>query len=94
MVGGASSQGVGVSGWMLGAGYSLKSNRYGLGIDNLVEYEVVVPDGRILTVSKEKDEKLFQALRVRCALTITSSCHLSPAYREEEIILASLRNSS
>jgi len=64
VIGGASSQGVGVSGWMLGAGYSLKSNKYGLGIDNVVEYEIVVPDGRILIVSERKEKKLFQALRV------------------------------
>lgn len=65
VIGGASSQGVGVGGWLLGAGYSLKSNKYGLGIDNVVEYEVVVPDGRVLTVNEKNDEKLFQALRVR-----------------------------
>ncbi|EMD34615.1 hypothetical protein CERSUDRAFT_116778 [Gelatoporia subvermispora B] len=63
VIGGAASQGVGVAGWLLGAGYSLKSNQYGLGIDNIVEYEIVVPDGRILTVTENKEKKLFQALR-------------------------------
>jgi FAD/FMN-containing dehydrogenase len=41
VVGGAARQGVGVGGWLLGGGYSLKSNKYGLGIDNIVAFRVV-----------------------------------------------------
>ncbi|KAF9465826.1 hypothetical protein BDZ94DRAFT_1253281 [Collybia nuda] len=63
VIGGASSDGVGVGGWLLGGGYSLKSNRYGLGIDHIVEYEIVTPDGRIRTVTAQKERDLFQALR-------------------------------
>jgi FAD/FMN-containing dehydrogenase len=65
VIGGASSDGVGVAGWLLGGGYSLKSNRYGLGIDHIVEYEIVTPDGRVRKVNAGKEGKLFQALRVR-----------------------------
>ncbi|KAF9465830.1 hypothetical protein BDZ94DRAFT_1234435 [Collybia nuda] len=64
VIGGASSDGVGVGGWLLGGDYSLKSNRYGLGIDHIVEYEIVTPDGRVREVNAKKESKLFQALRV------------------------------
>ncbi|CAF4187182.1 unnamed protein product, partial [Adineta steineri] len=30
---------VGVGGYLLGGGYSWKTNQYGLGIDNILEYE-------------------------------------------------------
>lgn len=65
VVGGASADGVGVGGWLLGGGYSLKSNRHGLGIDNVVEIEIVTPDGRARTVNRDTNRDLFQALRVR-----------------------------
>ncbi|KAK1227244.1 hypothetical protein PQX77_009757 [Marasmius sp. AFHP31] len=66
VVGGASAEGVGVSGWLLGGGYSLKSNRHGLGIDNIVAINIVTPDGRFRQVTadpNDKDHSLFQALR-------------------------------
>ncbi|KAK1221557.1 hypothetical protein PQX77_015676 [Marasmius sp. AFHP31] len=63
VIGGASSDGVGVGGWLLGGGYSLKSNRHGLGIDNVVAINIVTPDGRSLQVTAEKNRDLFQALR-------------------------------
>ncbi|KAH9924779.1 uncharacterized protein B0H18DRAFT_1011165 [Fomitopsis serialis] len=65
VVGGASADGVGVAGWLLGGGYSLKTNKYGLGIDNVLKYRIVLPNGRIRTATKDdKDTKdLYQALR-------------------------------
>ncbi|KAG7094348.1 hypothetical protein E1B28_007948 [Marasmius oreades] len=67
IVGGSSSNdGVGVGGWMLGGGYSLKSNRHGLGTDNLDSIGIVTPDGRSLKASADPGSKyhdLFQALR-------------------------------
>ncbi|KAJ3562400.1 hypothetical protein NP233_g9595 [Leucocoprinus birnbaumii] len=48
VIGGASSEGVGVGGWLLGGGYSLKSNKYGLGIDNIVKYDIVTGNGTII----------------------------------------------
>lgn len=65
VIGGASHDGVGVGGWLLGGGYSLKSNRYGLGIDHIVAYEIVTPDGVVRKVTERRDRTLFQALRVR-----------------------------
>ncbi|KZS94066.1 FAD-binding domain-containing protein [Sistotremastrum niveocremeum HHB9708] len=65
VVGGASGQGVGVAGWLLGGGYSLKTNQFGLGIDNVLKTRVVLPDGRIVEASDESEEfrDLFHALR-------------------------------
>jgi FAD/FMN-containing dehydrogenase len=70
IVGGASIPGVGVGGWLLGGGYSLKTNQYGLGIDNIKEIQIVLPKGgkdAIRTVTdKSRDElgDLFWAIKV------------------------------
>ncbi|KAG8905914.1 hypothetical protein FRB99_007994 [Tulasnella sp. 403] len=47
IVGGASSQGVGVAGYLLGGGFSLKTNRFGLGIDNVAAIQIVLPNGEV-----------------------------------------------
>ena len=44
-------------------GYSWKSNQYGLTIDNIESYELVLPDGTIQTVTPQ-DEDLWFGLRV------------------------------
>ncbi|KAI0043437.1 FAD-binding domain-containing protein [Auriscalpium vulgare] len=54
--------GVGVSGLTLGGGYSWKSNEYGLTLDNVVGFEVVLPNGTVTTVTKA-DKDLWFALR-------------------------------
>ncbi|KAI0036360.1 hypothetical protein K488DRAFT_41272, partial [Vararia minispora EC-137] len=58
--------GVGVAGFSLGGdrvtGYSYKSSQYGLTVDNIVAYELVLPNGTITTVTEE-DEDLFFGLR-------------------------------
>lgn len=66
VVGGASSNGVGVAGYLLGGGYSLKSNQHGLGMDNVMEMEVVLPNGDVDVVSDKPGEgsRLFKALKV------------------------------
>jgi hypothetical protein len=46
------------------AGYSWKTNQYGLTIDTVTEFELVLPNGTVKTVT-EKDEDLWFALRVR-----------------------------
>lgn len=40
---------------MLLAGFGFLSRMYGLSIDNLVELEMVLADGRIVIVNKEDD---------------------------------------
>jgi FAD/FMN-containing dehydrogenase len=59
---------VGVSGWLLGGGYSLLTNRFGLGIDNVIRFRVVLPAGKgVCNVSSDPKEHpdLFKALKVR-----------------------------
>ncbi|KAI0260029.1 FAD dependent oxidoreductase [Gloeopeniophorella convolvens] len=53
---------VGVGGLLLGAGYSYISSQFGLGTDNIVGIEVVLPNGTFTTVTSE-DEDLWFALR-------------------------------
>ncbi|KAG6810664.1 hypothetical protein H0H92_010846 [Tricholoma furcatifolium] len=55
--------GVGVAGFMLGGGYSWLSNQRGLGIDNVVAYELVKPTGEVVTVTKTSDPELYFGLR-------------------------------
>ncbi|KAK0229785.1 hypothetical protein EDD85DRAFT_911737 [Armillaria nabsnona] len=55
--------GVGVAGLTLGGGYSYLSNQYGLAIDNVVAYELVVPNATVVTVTEENDPDLFFSLK-------------------------------
>ncbi len=54
----------------LSAGYSWLSNRYGLALDNVVAYELVVPNGTVVTVMEESDPDLFFSLKVRALLRV------------------------
>jgi len=67
IVGAYAASRVGVSGWLLGGGYSPKTNQYGLGIDHIVAVQIVVPNdnGKIAlkTVTKDDDEELFWAIK-------------------------------
>lgn len=73
VVGGGPS--VGVSGWLLGGGYSILTNKYGLGIDNIVGFQVITPsatthlqalpsDTAVCNVNRGKNFDLFKALKV------------------------------
>ncbi|KAK0229779.1 FAD-binding domain-containing protein [Armillaria nabsnona] len=55
--------GIGVAGFTLGGGYSWLSNQYGLAIDNVVAYELVVPNGTAVTVTEGSDPDLFFSLK-------------------------------
>ncbi|KAI9437993.1 FAD-binding domain-containing protein [Lactarius indigo] len=55
---------VGVSGLTLGGGYAFASNQYGLTIDNMAGFELVLPNGTITNVT-QRNEDLWFALRAR-----------------------------
>ncbi|KAF8132913.1 hypothetical protein EV363DRAFT_1162984, partial [Boletus edulis] len=66
IVGGSSIGGVGVAGWLLGGGYSLKTNQHGLGIDNILQVEIVLPTGEPKTVNNQSqgdDKLLFEVVK-------------------------------
>ncbi|QRV82883.1 FAD-binding domain protein [Ceratobasidium sp. AG-Ba] len=60
---GVHCSGVGVAGSILGGGYSFLTNQYGLAIDNVVEYEIVLPNGTITTATKTHNSDLFFGLK-------------------------------
>lgn len=51
------------TGWVLGAGHSVLSPVYGLGVDRVLSYLIVTPDGEVRTASACSNPDLFWALR-------------------------------
>ena len=64
IVGGSGLSGVGLSGWILGGGYSVKTSQYGLGVDNLKAVRVVLPNGVPTVASETENKDLFFAVKV------------------------------
>jgi hypothetical protein len=54
---------VGMAGFILGGGYGPLTTRFGLGLDNLLEAEIVLADGRLVFASASQNSDLFWALR-------------------------------
>ncbi|ESK88810.1 putative fad dependent oxidoreductase [Moniliophthora roreri MCA 2997] len=55
--------GVGVGGLLLGGGFGYFTDQYGLGVDNIVSLDLVLPDGTFTVVSEASDPDLFFALK-------------------------------
>jgi len=54
---------VGIAGWTLGGGHGPMANQLGLGVDNLLEAEIVTAAGDIIQANKTHHSDLFWALR-------------------------------
>jgi FAD/FMN-containing dehydrogenase len=54
---------VGVAGFSTAGGYGLTSPTHGLGADNLLEIDIVLADGRLVTASKTENPDLLWAHR-------------------------------
>ncbi|KAI9449877.1 hypothetical protein BJY52DRAFT_1102922, partial [Lactarius psammicola] len=64
--------GVGVGGLILGGGYSFKTNEYGLAIDNVVAYELVLPNGTVTTVTSDNHDLWFALRGIVTKFTVKS----------------------
>lgn len=54
---------MGVGGYLLGGGLSFLSTQYGWAANNIVSYEIVLPNGTITTASNTTNTDLYQALK-------------------------------
>lgn len=63
MVPGGRGSTVGVGGFLLGGGISHYAPRFGLSCDNVVNFQVVLSDGRILNTNQTSNPDLFTALK-------------------------------
>ncbi|KAJ7727587.1 FAD-binding domain-containing protein [Mycena metata] len=55
--------GVGVAGFTLGGGYSYKTNQFGLTVDTITAFELVKPNGSIVSVTAASEPDLFFGLK-------------------------------
>ncbi|KAJ6583238.1 FAD-binding domain-containing protein [Mycena sp. CBHHK59/15] len=63
LVGGSDRSVGAVGGWLQGGGHSILSNSMGLGVDRVLQFKVVTPDGVSRVANACQNEDLFFALR-------------------------------
>ena len=75
---------MGVVGWSIGGGHGPFAPSAGLGVDNILEVDIVTADGNLITVNAKNNSDLFFALRGGGGSTwgvitaITFNAHLIP----------------
>ncbi|KAF8598985.1 FAD-binding domain-containing protein [Ceratobasidium sp. AG-I] len=62
-VGGTARTVAAAGGWVQGGGHSVLSNVYGLGVDRVLQFRVVTPDGQLRVANACQNQDLFWALR-------------------------------
>lgn len=60
---GGTGRTVSVGGYLTGGGHSILSSRYGLATDQVLELEVVTPQGELVTANECQNQDLFWAMR-------------------------------
>jgi FAD/FMN-containing dehydrogenase len=63
MVAGGRESTVGVGGFLLGCGISHYAPLFGLSCDNVINFQIVLADGRIVNANKKTNADLFTALK-------------------------------
>jgi FAD/FMN-containing dehydrogenase len=63
---GGNGRSVALGGFLTGAGHSILAPRYGLAADQVLEMEVVTPQGEILIANECQNIDLFWAMRGVC----------------------------
>lgn len=83
---GGGAKTVRLGGYVTGGGHSILAPHYGLAADNVLEMEVVTPNGDIITVNEDKHSDLFWAIRgVSChrSRELANATHLLTLIRAE-----------
>ncbi|TFY80846.1 hypothetical protein EWM64_g3161 [Hericium alpestre] len=63
-IAGGNDPGVGISGgWLQGGGHGILTNTMGLGVDRVLQFRVITPDGKYRVANGCQNEDLFYALR-------------------------------
>ncbi|KEP49952.1 FAD-binding domain protein [Rhizoctonia solani 123E] len=63
VVGGAARSVGAAGGWLQGGGHSPLSVKYGMGVDNVLQFQVVTASGKIVVANKCQNKDLFWAMR-------------------------------
>jgi FAD/FMN-containing dehydrogenase len=63
MIVGGTSTTVSVGGYLTGGGHSALSPLFGMGADNVIQFEIVTADGQLLVANECQNTDLFWAVR-------------------------------